>query len=192
VYNPNAPRPIEVFRLSEAANAAIPEDIREQFHCDDSGHVLFFSAPPLDIAPSLQQKLGHSLKYLAAKEERRKLVEQRKRKEDLERVDREERVKRLRADEETDLAVRVEALTAKAVDIMTSHVMVGTEKIYEHLYSNRAETAKQADAEARARRIIADRITQEKTAQIQAYSSKATAVSLKGSAMYMDDIDPRI
>ncbi|KAH3563097.1 hypothetical protein KXV84_000747 [Aspergillus fumigatus] len=192
VYNPNAPRPIEVFRLSEAANAAIPEDIREQFHCDDSGHVLFFSAPPLDIVSSLQQKLGHSLKYLAAKAERRKLVEQRKRKDDLERVEREERVKRLRADEETSLAAHVEALTAKAIEIMTSHVMIGTEKIYDHLYSNQAETAKQADADARARRITADHISQEKTAQIQAYSNKATTVSLKGSAMYMDDIDPTI
>ncbi|KAH1489513.1 hypothetical protein KXX57_000714 [Aspergillus fumigatus] len=174
VYNPNAPRPIEVFRLSEAANAAIPEDIREQFHCDDSGHVLFFSAPPLDIVSSLQQKLGHSLKYLAAKAERRKLVEQRKRKDDLERVEREERVKRLRADEGTSLAAHVEALTAKAIEIMTSHVMIGTEKIYDHLYSNQAETAKQADADARARRITADHISQEKTAQIQAYSNKAT------------------
>jgi chromatin structure-remodeling complex subunit RSC1/2 len=142
VYNPNAPRPIEVFHLSDAANAAIPEDIREQFHCDDQGHLLFFSSPPLDIVPPVQQKLGHSLKYLAAKEERRKLVEAKKRKEMEERVEREQRAKRQRADEETALADRVESLTTKALDTMTDHIVTGTGMIYKALYHDQAEGAK--------------------------------------------------
>ncbi|EAW09154.1 putative RSC complex subunit (RSC1) [Aspergillus clavatus NRRL 1] len=192
MYNPNAPRPIEVFHLSDAANAAIPEDIRDQFHCNNSGHVLFFSTPPLDIVPSLPQKLGHSLKYLAAKEERRRLVEQRKRKEIAEKTQQEERVKRQRADAETNLAVRVGTLTVKAIETMASQVMIGTDKIYDLLYLDQAEKAKHADAEAQAQRIAADHLLHERTAQIQAHSDQATTVSLKGHAMYMDDIDPRI
>lgn len=189
MYNPNAPRPIEVFHLSDAANAAIPADIREQFHCDDYGHVLFFSSPPLDITPSVQQKLGHSLKYLAAKEERRKLVEAQKRKEREEQEEREKSAKRQRADEETALAARVEALTSKAVDVMTNQVMKGTDTIYEILYHDNAPKAKEADAKAREQRLLAEKAARRITAQIQAQSEKASFVSLKGSALYMDEVD---
>ena len=189
MYNPNAPRPIEVFHLSDAANAAIPADIREQFHCDDYGHVLFFSSPPLDITPSVQQKLGHSLKYLAAKEERRKLVEAQKRKEREEQEEREKSAKRQRADEETALAARVEALTSKAVDVMTNQVMKGTDTIYEILYHDNAAKAKEADAKAREQRLLAEKAARRITAQIQAQSEKASFVSLKGSALYMDEVD---
>ncbi len=66
-YNP--PRPFEVYQLSDAANASIPADVRAQFHCDEHDRILFFTAPPLDVprVPLAQKKLGHSLKYLAAK-----------------------------------------------------------------------------------------------------------------------------
>ncbi|KAI9738207.1 MAG: hypothetical protein M1834_008705 [Cirrosporium novae-zelandiae] len=43
----NAPRPAEVYTLSDAANAAIPPEIRNQFHCDNNGHIVFFTKPPL-------------------------------------------------------------------------------------------------------------------------------------------------
>ncbi|KAL4882337.1 hypothetical protein BJY04DRAFT_39909 [Aspergillus karnatakaensis] len=190
VYNPNAPRPIEVFHLSDMANAAIPADIREQFHCDDEGHVLFFSAPPLDIGSTVQQKLGHSLKYLAAKEERRKLVEAKKRKESLEREERERASKRQRADEQTALASQVEATAEKAVGVMTREILYGTDQIYKALYQDKAEVAREADVKAREQWILADRAIREQTAQIQATSTKSTFVNLKGSAMYMDEIDP--
>lgn len=189
VYNPNAPRPVEVFHLSDTANAAIPADIREQFHCDDQGHVLFFSSPPLDILPPVQQQLGHSLKYLAARDERRKRVEERKRKENDQREQREGNSKRIRTDEETALATRVETLTTKAVEIMASGILDGTNELYNALYKNRAEEVKRADAEALDRRILIDRLSREQTAQIRAHSMKTTFVNLKGNAVYMDDID---
>ncbi|PGH00464.1 chromatin structure-remodeling complex subunit RSC1/2 [Blastomyces parvus] len=79
IYNPNAPRPVETFILSDNANAAIPEEIRRQFHCDEKGRVLFFTSPPLDVVPPAEQTgLGHSLRYLAAKKERAKLIEKRR------------------------------------------------------------------------------------------------------------------
>ncbi|KAE8450030.1 hypothetical protein EG329_007169 [Mollisiaceae sp. DMI_Dod_QoI] len=65
VYNP--PRVVEVFTLPEGANNAIAADIRAQFHTDDYGKILFYTAPPLDINPIPEEKqsLGHSLRYLA-------------------------------------------------------------------------------------------------------------------------------
>ncbi|KAL3436043.1 hypothetical protein BDV09DRAFT_166184 [Aspergillus tetrazonus] len=190
LYNSNAPRPVEVFHLSDTANAAIPADIREQFHCDDQGHVLFFSCAPLDIGSAVQQKLGHSLKYLAAKEERRKLVEAKKRKESSEREERERANKRQCADKQTALAAQVEAVAEKAVEIMTNEIVKGTDKIYEALYQDQAETAREADTKAREERILKARAIQAKTAQIQGKSTKPTFVSLKGSGMYLDEIDP--
>ena len=191
VYNPNAPRPVEVFQLSDAANAAIPADIREQFHCDDQGRVLFFSSRPLDIAPSTRQKLGHSLKYLAAKEERRKKVEQRKRKAHEQEGEREENAKRARADEEAVLATRVESLTNRAIETMTNQVVAETNKVYKTLYQDQAEEARVADSRARVQRILMDQVAQGQTAAIKTHSQEATFVSLKGNAMYMDDIQPR-
>ncbi|KAI9928062.1 hypothetical protein ASPWEDRAFT_173710 [Aspergillus wentii DTO 134E9] len=191
VYNPNAPRPIEVFHLSDAANSAIPDDIREQFHCDDHGHVLFFSSPPLDIVSSNQQSLGHSLKYLAAREERRRRVEQRKRKQVEEQEKREENAKRIRVDEETALAGRVETLTTKAIEVMANQIVAGTNKFYEVHYQDRAEVTKSADKKAHEGRALTDRVSHEQTARIQTRSTKPTFVSLKGNAMYMDEVDPR-
>ncbi|PLN77969.1 putative RSC complex subunit [Aspergillus taichungensis] len=190
VYNSNGPRPTEVFHLSDVANEAIPADIREKFHCDDQGRVLFFSSPPLDIIPSLQPKLGHSLKYLAAKEERRKLVESRKRKESDEEQERAENAKRQRADEETTLASRVEALTVKAMEAMTENIVSGTDTIYEMLYGGQAGQARHADAEVHNRRVSADQISHNKTAQIQARSKATSLTSLKARAIYMDEINP--
>ncbi|KAE8395397.1 hypothetical protein BDV23DRAFT_178914 [Aspergillus alliaceus] len=188
VYNPNAPRPIEVFHLSDAANAAIPEDIREQFHCDNQGHVLFFSSPPLDIIPPFQQKLGHSLKYLAVKEERRRLVETKKRKEREEWVEQDKRAKRQRANEEAALVARVESLTTKAISAMVDHIGAGTEMLYKFLYRDQAERAKQINARTLEQRVLTDQINREKTAQIQARSKGAAAfVPLNGDTMCTDE-----
>lgn len=192
MYNPNAPRPIEVFHLSDNANTAIPEDIREQFHCDDQGHVLFFSAPPLDIVPSVQQRLGHSLKYLAAKEERRKLVEQKKRKESSGREELEKSAKRQRADNETALAAKVEDLTTLAIGTMTNQIELGTDIIYKFLYHDQAEKAKAAANQTREQKVLADHASRKRTAQILAHSERASFVSLKSNAMHMHGIEPGI
>jgi chromatin structure-remodeling complex subunit RSC1/2 len=187
VYNPNAPRPVEVFHLVDAANAAIPEDIRKQFHCDERGHVLFFSAPPLDIIPPSQPKLGHSLKYLAAKEERRKNVAERKRKLAEDQRQRDEEAKRHRADEETALAGRVEALVPKAIESMLQQVSSGTDELYKGFYQGEADSARAADLKAREGRIQLDVLARQQTAQIQAHSINEGFVNLKGTAMYLGD-----
>lgn len=187
VYNPNAPRPVEVFHLVENANSAIPEDIRRQFHCDERGHVLFFSAPPLDIIPATQPRLGHSLKYLAAKEERQKKVAERKRKLAEDQKQRDEEAKRRRADEETALAARVETLAPKAIASLLRGVASGTDELYRALSPDQADSARAAAVEACESRVQADRLVRQQTAQIQTQSRNEGYVSLKGSAMYLGD-----
>lgn len=190
LVNPNAPRPIEVFHLSDAANTAIPADIREQFHTDDRGRVLFFSSVPLDVASSTQQTLGHSLKYLATKEEHRSRVEDRKRKLAHENEERVKSAKCARAGEGRILSSQVESLTNRAVQATADQIVTGTNALYEALYQDRAESAKLSDIKARERAIIDSRAIQAQTAQIQAASTRATFVNLRGNAIYIDDIDP--
>mgnify|MGYP006876448809 FL=1 len=186
VYNPNAPRPVEVFHLSDAANAAIPEDIRDQFHCDDHGRVLFFSAPPVDFIPSSKQKLGHSLKYLATKEEHQKKVEERKRKLADERMEREDAAKRQRAEVESELAGRAEALTGKAVETLVQRIVTGTDQLYGYLHQARDDDVMDLDG-TRERGAVADRQAVEQTQQIQAQSAQDGLVNLKGTALYLDE-----
>lgn len=187
VYNPNAPRPIEVYHLGEAANAAIPADIRNQFHCDDRGNVLFFSAPPLDIIPPMQPKLGHSLKYLVSKEARQKKIAEHKRKRAAEQEERDEEAKRQRADEETALAARIEALAPRAISMMVSEVVGGTDQLYKVFYEDQADRVRAADNETRDSRIDVDRVTHQHTADIQAHSSNQGFVNLKGDSMYLGE-----
>lgn len=186
VYNPNAPRPVEVFHLSDAANAAIPEDIRKQFHCDDHGRVLFFSTPPVDFIPPSKPKLGHSLKYLATKEERQKKVEERKRKLAVEQTEREEAAKRQRANMETKLAARVQALTGKAVETLIRRVVTTTEQLYDSSHQAKSDGSMDVDG-ARDRDVLTDRMAKEQTQQIQAQSTTEGPVNLKGTALYLDE-----
>ncbi|KAI0475039.1 hypothetical protein GGR56DRAFT_492962 [Xylariaceae sp. FL0804] len=66
-YNP--PRPVEVYRLDDATNAAIPEEVRRQLVRDEGGSVLFFTQPALDRPHQGVSResagLGHSVRYLA-------------------------------------------------------------------------------------------------------------------------------
>lgn len=183
VYNPNAPRPIEVYHLSEAANAAIPQDIRNQFHCDDRGHILFFTAPPLDlIRPA--PKLSHSLKYLVAKEDRAKRVAEHKRKRAAESTLQSEASKKARADEETDLAKRIENLVPRAIGSLVKSVNRGTDELYSLFYEDGAENARLVDDQVRDERIEVDKENLQTSALIQERSAKS-GVNLKGDAMYL-------
>ena len=186
VYNPNAPRPVEVFHLSDIANAAIPEDIRKQFHCDDHGRVLFFSAPPVDYIPPSTKQLGHSLKYLATKEERQIKVEERKRKLAEDQKERDEAAKRHCADVETALAGRVKGITGRALDTFVQHILTGTGELYDSLHSGQNNGAVRLDA-MHERGILADR-AKEQTQQIQDQSTTEGLVNLKGTAVYLDEV----
>ncbi|KAI9788614.1 MAG: hypothetical protein M1816_006760 [Peltula sp. TS41687] len=69
-YQP--PKPVEVYHLLDHAQAGIPAEVTAQFHHDDQGHILFFTAPPVETLPPYKQgqALGHSVHYLAEKARR--------------------------------------------------------------------------------------------------------------------------
>ncbi len=77
----NSVRPYEVFRLSEQANAQIPEEVRQLYQQDEQGNVLFFTAPPVDVLPPTKEgsALSHTARYLAERL-RRKMAWREKRK----------------------------------------------------------------------------------------------------------------
>ena len=79
----------EVYVLPDAANAAIPLDIRSQYPADDNGKMLWFTAPPVvassentdpiddDSSQAKKPLLKHSPAYIAARAKRQKLIDDR-------------------------------------------------------------------------------------------------------------------
>ncbi|ELR08339.1 hypothetical protein VC83_04650 [Pseudogymnoascus destructans] len=133
-YNP--PRSVEVYHLSDVANASIPQDIRSQFHRDENDRVLFFTAPPLDVprVPAKARVLGHSLKYLAAKlKDTDALAEARKeRDKKLAEMSSE---KRKRDDEEfAKREEEVEQAKIRALQAFNRDMEEGTLRIYERIF----------------------------------------------------------
>jgi chromatin structure-remodeling complex subunit RSC1/2 len=136
----------------------------------------------------MDQRLGHSLKYLAAKEKRQQLIEERKRKADEEALDRES--KRSRTDGQP--VANLEDLTAKAIVALTDQIATSTDKFYNMLYGERAKEVKVADQKELQREVLADQLLHTQTAEIRDLSKAAQHVSLKGSGVYLDDFDLRI
>lgn len=141
------PRPIEVYHLTDTANNAIPQDIREQFQRDESGHVLFFTAPPLDISriPESTAKLGHSVKYLAKKARTEVELEQKRRERDELRAAEAERSRKRKRDEEQIQQESSKKLRLQALDLLSMNMNAGTRAIYEGLYGDLWSTAKEQD-----------------------------------------------
>jgi chromatin structure-remodeling complex subunit RSC1/2 len=135
-YNP--PRPVEVYHLSDAANASIPPDIRAQFHRDEQDHILFFTAPPLDVPhiPGAAKKLGHSIKYLAAKARERTtssatLADASSTTATDAKLD----LKRKTPDIDPR-AEEIKRLKSRALEVLGSQIQDGTEKIYRDMYGS--------------------------------------------------------
>lgn len=132
-YNP--PRAIEVYTLPDSANSSIPADVRSQFHTDEFGRIIFYTSPPLDSNPVLEESksLGHSLKYLANKVRRKEELEKKRKLRDIElEIEKNEKLKRAKAEAE----VRNQAILdtqAKAIKAWTENLEKGTEKLYKHL-----------------------------------------------------------
>ena len=96
-YNP--PRPPEVFTIADdEINRSIPEQVRNQFQRDETGRVLFFTAPPGQLENNGLTKrgaaLGHTSRYLDGLDEWR-AERERKRKERDERLTEEASKKRI-------------------------------------------------------------------------------------------------
>lgn len=144
-YNP--PRQSEVYTLSEAANASIPADIRNQFQQDDYGKIAFFTAPPLNLGPVPEkvQVLGHSLRYLADKA-RNKEADEKKRKARAARLEQEatERLKRIKTDTD-DMKQNALVQTATALKRWADGIDRGTDELYKHMHGEDWEKMRKQD-----------------------------------------------
>ena len=168
-------RPDEVYRLPENANLAIPEEVRKQFQQDEQGHILFFTAPPVDTLPSVKpgSAVGHTAKFLATGLPNRK-VDVQKRAIDASPSITSKRVKQQR--EDVDLAVRIEKTKTEAFDMLINRIENGTTQVYKDIYGTSWEkgieheavllkqhqaeaTQKLQNAEQRRRRRLAKRET---------------------------------
>jgi chromatin structure-remodeling complex subunit RSC1/2 len=133
-YNP--PRATEVYTLAEAANSAIPADIRAQFHHDEYGKIYFYTAPPLDINPVPEESraLGHSLRYLADKARSKEELEAKRKARSVQlEAEAFEKLKRLKADHEGKKQWILEQ-KAKALGIWSDQMEKGTDEMYKEMY----------------------------------------------------------
>ena len=117
-YNP--PRPIEVYTLSDAANEAIPEDVRKAYHTDEAGRVLFFTAPSTEHHELGKESAGlaHSARYLDGLDEWRKEREQKRRERDEKRA---EEARKRKVVEEEEERRRGEEGVEKAAGVLRGY-----------------------------------------------------------------------
>ncbi|KAB8343207.1 hypothetical protein FH972_022797 [Carpinus fangiana] len=134
--NYQAPQPIEVYTLNDAGNAAIPLDIREQFHRDEYGRVLFFTSPPLDVLPPRKEgaAVGHSARYLAAKIKRDKVLKEKRKRDEDEREAQEQERAKARKLEAGAHAQKAETVRQKALGLWQQQLREATEGDFKSLY----------------------------------------------------------
>lgn len=190
----NPPRPIEVYHLSDSANASIPEDIREQFQRDEQGHVLFFTAPPLDVLPPTRPgpALGHTARYLAEKLRRKMALKEKRKAEGLP-EDGEESVKKKPRHGDADPALIAQAseMRDKAIEIWVKQMNDGTEKIYQDLYGSRWAEMMKYEQEKLAEEQRERQLKQAQWEESARKRKEKEQVSLTGTGVYLDDFDPR-
>jgi chromatin structure-remodeling complex subunit RSC1/2 len=130
----NAPRPIEVWHLPDQANASIPDDIRNQFHCDGHGRVLFFTAPPLATAPAQKKGPAHTAKYLAFKAKRDEMLKEKRKRNGGDPNTTAEARKRAKSEETQEANRKIEAAKTAALSQMEDLLADATIREYESLY----------------------------------------------------------
>ncbi|MCJ1471601.1 hypothetical protein MMC13_000241 [Lambiella insularis] len=191
--NPVAQRTNEVYILPDQANAAIPEDIREQFQRDDEGHVLFFNKPPLDVLPPAKKGgvEGHSVKYVAAKLRRKLLLKQKRKADAAELQEAEAQSKKQKLDEGIQIAEDLESLERKAILAFVKQMDEGTDEIYKRDFGDEWQEAK-AFVTKRIERAQADaRAEKRLTEESERKRKEKSKISLNSAGPYLDDFDPR-
>lgn len=138
-YQP--PKPVEVYHLPDHIQSSIPAEVTSQFHCDDQGRILFFTAPPLDTLRPYKpgQAVGHSVRYLAEKARRAEALEKKRKTAEMESaVERDQSQKRQKTtDAETDqqeLSKEISNLKQKSLEVWNRQLKADTESLYKNLY----------------------------------------------------------
>jgi chromatin structure-remodeling complex subunit RSC1/2 len=192
------PRSIEVFHLSNPANEAIPLPIREQFHRDDQGRVLFFSTPPIDPVPPLSSTLRHTPAYLAKKAERDKLITEHKRKLAAEAPAREAEAKKARLEAEQARKRQEAEKLDKVLVLLGSKLEKETDEAYEgafHGDPGLQKHAKEKDDERISSNVetVLKRIKREEERESERKEGKFVNLKNDGRPkVYLDDIDSGI
>ena len=204
----NAQRSLEVFHLPDNANFAIPEEIRNRFHQDENGHVLFFSKPPLDVLPPTKDgaAIGHSVRYRAAKL-RKNLQAEMKRKEEQTAVvateGSESPSKRRKTTVESEQGSISNEPTQRskdlpvvdALEVYMTEMERGTDNIYKATFGNDWEEFKKLDRQrlaARQKEANEKRERLERKRKREDEKKREEARNMfKPPKVYLDDIDPR-
>ncbi len=195
----NALRPQEIYHLPENANSAIPEETRNQFQQDAHGHVLFWTAPPVETLPSVKpgSAIGHTARYLADKLRAKNAAREKRKAEGLpekeeDQPDRAAKSVKHGVDDVT--RQRIEELKVKALTKWNEQLQASTDDIYKKLYGQHWEEGKKYELEKLARKQADHRKREAEleNARSQRKSSwqKARAV-VTDSGVYRDDLDPR-
>lgn len=189
----NSVRPHEIFRLSEQANAQIPEKLRQLYQQDEYGNVLFFTAPPVDVLPPTKEgsAVGHTARYLAEKL-RRKMASREKRKaEGLPEDYEEPKPKRASPAVEGNLAGQIHHMRDEAFQLMIDQMQEGTRAIYKGLYGLEWEKGAKYEVTKTAQRQAEARKQQAALEESERKRKESETVSLTGTGVYLDDLDPR-
>lgn len=189
----NPARPVEVYHLSDTANASIPQNIQEQFQRDEQGHVLFFTAPPLDVLPPTKpgSAIGHTARYLAEKLRRKIALKEKRRAEGL--PDEEEpAAKRPKlAISDPAFQAQVGEMRDRALRILIDQMEQGTKATYQSIYGDKWEEGMKYEQEKLAERQREHQLKQAQLAESARKRKEKEQVSMTDSGVYLDDFDPR-
>ena len=191
-------RPDEVFRLPQNANLAIPEEVRNQFHQDEHGHILFFTAPPLNTLQPVKpgSAVGHTAKYLADKLRKQITIkEKRKESDDTIAEDLQSQngpAKKLKQDTvDPELASRISTTKNEALKLLIKQMQNGTDRIYQDLYGSHWEAGKEYETERLMAKQAEARREKEELDRRRRLRVERQKVSLAPSTAFKDDFDPR-
>jgi chromatin structure-remodeling complex subunit RSC1/2 len=136
-------RSSEVYTLNDAAQAAIPEEVRDQFQRDDDGRILFFAAPPIDTAASAKdgKLIGHSTRYLAEKRKRTLALEIKRRKQGSLIAETTSLNKKLKVGDKGGTAEEIERLMVKALGMLTGEMADSMISTYKQVFGERWKEA---------------------------------------------------
>lgn len=114
-YNP--PAPPTTFTLPDSVTHNIPPETAEQFLRDAEGKILWFTVPPLDpVKPVVEGQIqGHSLAYLARREE----IEERRKKRRVAREEEERKRKKERLEEREREKKEAETVLVRALGVLS-------------------------------------------------------------------------
>ncbi|KAF2814177.1 chromatin structure-remodeling complex protein-like protein rsc1 [Mytilinidion resinicola] len=183
------PQPVEVYHLNDHANANIPLEIRQQFHCDEQGHVLFFTAPPIDpqTPPKEGAALGHSARYLAAKKKREALLAARRKAEEAERPEKDRLAKRKREEDDQKFQKAVGDLRVKAMKFLENQLAEATAKEYQVLFNGDVESGVEATVDRLAEMQQTQAERNKAMAERKAKDEASANVPIRGLNVTLDE-----